>query len=76
MLKFNSTIVTCARESLETNYKGAITYLVDNRVYRAIFNATTNKIEIITIFTFASGSTSDFMDMFVHDKFAVVKLLS
>ena len=69
----DTAIIYCVKESRESKYPGTVTYIQDNKAYRASLDRF-GRIQQTLIFVFGSLiNTAEYLDMIVHDDFAVVK---
>ena len=69
----DGAIINCVKETRESKYPGAVTYIQDSKAYRATVDSF-GRIQQTVIFAFGSSfSTPDLLDMIVHDDFAIVR---
>ena len=69
-----NTFISCVKESRESKRPGTVTYLQDNKVYRASVTDD-GRIDKSPIMAFgASITTTDFQDIIVHDDYILVRM--
>jgi hypothetical protein len=69
----DGAIINCVKETRESKFPGSVTYIQENKAYRASID-NFGKIQQSVIFVFGSSfSTADFLDMIVHDDFVIVR---